>query len=152
MGLIQNSARHPFPDLPFHVVSVKMIWTLPTAICGKQNILITFNKLTKLVKSTSAVAVTAKNIALFLMKLIFSQYGSTRVLLSENSLNFIFQVVNVPSYMFVRCPTFAAPYTRLPTAMWKAPILHLYQSSIKWPFLPPPLATIPRCCSPGVPN
>lgn len=49
-----------------------MIVTLPTAISGHQYILIAVKHLADLVKASSAASANAKNVTLFLLKLLFS--------------------------------------------------------------------------------
>ena len=100
----------PSPDLPFHVVSIDLVGPLPTAVGGHWFILIAVNHLTKWVEASSAATATAKNVAAFLLKFLFSRHGSPWVLLSDNGLNFTAQVVTELSTLFGTCPTFAAPY------------------------------------------
>lgn len=79
------------------------------AIGGHQYILIAVNQLTKWAKASPAAFATAKNVASFLLKFLFSWNDSPRVLLSNNGLYFISQVVNKIFKLFETYPTFAAP-------------------------------------------
>lgn len=87
-----------------------MISPLPKNIGGHCYILIAVDNLTKWVKASSAASATAKNVASFLLKVLFARHGSPQVLLSNNGLKFTSQVVTELSNLFGTCPTFAVPY------------------------------------------
>lgn len=148
----QVQAQYPVPWLALPRGKHWHDWPLPTVIGGHCYILIAVNHLTKWVEASSVAFATAKNVASFLLKFIFSQHGSPRLLLSDNGLNFTSQVVTELSNIFGTCPTFAAPYHPATNGAVKRANETLVLIHANWPLPTLFIGPLPGCGSPGLSN